>query len=395
MKKLNFYQRAAKLGHPAEGLRTGVTAVLEVASVDALRELLDNGLSEAEREAREEELFGNVPRNTPGEAGLLRRVQGYLYGNTPLSADDRERIKQAFPVKVFTESAEDPVLSGPNDWGTSVGLVIKNYGTVTMNDQAYVTIQNSPLQLTMDNLIRKGTPPAGWGDFNIRGATGPAVGASPAGSTGGDGGTGTNGDCSSVGIAGKSGSNGKPGSTGSTGPTGTAGNDGLASMNAEITVTTKISGASSIFISTRSGTGGVGGAGGKGGNGGKGGTGGNGATCECTGSGAGNGGDGGRGGDGGPGGPGGNGTNAAGSIRVKVPTGQVGMIVANKFTAPVGDGGAGGAPGAGGGGGAAGKGGKHNGDGSSGATGGSGSTGSVGPRGTQVGTPAEVLPGPF
>lgn len=401
MKKLTFLERAAKLGHSAEHLKAGATvsSVITIPHVDALRDFLDDGSSPEERAARELQIFGSPAKSAeeaPGAEGILRRVHAYVFGNTPLCDHDRERLVQAFPMKVAAVSAPNQTYSGPTDLGTSLGLQVFNFGTLTMTNNAYVRIQNTPLQFTVDTYQRQGGgPPSGFGDFNIFGATGGAGATGPAGGTSTNGGTGSGGNCSSVGISGASGGPGGKGATGSTGTIGGAGNPGLASLYANITITTGITGTSNIVVLTRSGTGGVGGTGGAGATGGNGGKGGDGATCDCTGSSAGNGGNGGRGGNGGPGGPGGPGINAGGNVTVQVPSGFISSIIPMKLPAPGGAGGAGGGGGVGGNPGGGGSGGKHNGNGSAGATGGSGTAGATGTQNNQQGTPADILVQPY
>lgn len=401
MKKLSFYERAEKLGHSAEGLKAGhkIASVISIPNIEELRKLLDDGSSDEDRAKREETLFGHIPLTSPetdtSDAGLLRRVHSYVYGNGALADSDREIIGQAFPLDVFAESAANVTYDVPTNLGTSQLMITLNYGTVTINDQACVSVYNSTLNYTMDTLVRNGTPPAGMGDFNILGVTGGTGPAGAAGATGGNGSTGKAGNCSSAGIAGDSGQNGTVGNTGGTGGVGVAGFDGLPSMPATITINQSIQNTNSIIVFTASGGGGTGGVGGQGGTGGIGGNGGNGATCGCTGSGAGNGVNGGVGGNGGTGGQGGNGVNASGNVIVNVPATYLNDINGISGPASPGVGGAGGTGGVGGAGGGGGSGGKHNGNGSGGSTGGNGTNGAKGVQGTQTGTPATIIPKPI
>lgn len=396
MPKQTFFQRAEKLGHSVDRLKAGyaIRSHVTIPDVDALRDFLDDGSDSDARAVNETRLCGDdppPPQSDASQGAILRRVHAFVYGNTELSDQDRELVSQAFPMQL--EAVSDPApqtYSGRNVLATSGNPVVFNFSTVTFNDQAYVTIYNTPLTFTCDNIVRNGAPPTGFGDFNILGATGGTGTTGPVGSAGGAGGGGKDGNCSSAGIAGDSGQNGNTGTVGNTGTSGGTGNAGLASLPATITITNGFTGTSNLIVLTRSGTGGIGGQGGTGGQGGQGGKGGNGATCGCTGSGAGNGAPGGTGGAGGPGGMGGNATAAAGNIIVKVPAAQANSIIQLMYTAPPGAGGTGGAGGAGGAGGGAGSGGKHNSDGSGGPTGTSGAQGATGTQGTSAGAPGQI-----
>lgn len=395
MKKLDFFARSEKLGHSAAALKKGesITSKISVPSIERLKEIFDNGGTPEEKISRTQNLFGKAAKGNVND-DFLQRVNNYLFGDTPLNEGDTALLSQAFPMELTAVSADDYTFNGRNDLGTSQSPVILNYGTVTMNDQAYITIQNTPLQFTCDTLVRNGSAPSGYGDFNILGATGGVGNTGETGTTGGNGSGGKNGNCSSAGIAGDSGQNGSPGNKGGTGGTGFTGSQGLPSQMAEITITTALN-AASLTILTRSGTGGQGGIGGKGGTGGNGGKGGNGATCGCTGSGAGNGNSGGQGGPGGQGGQGGNAVDAAANITVLVPSGDISKVFPQKLQAPAGSGGNGGPGGNGGSGGGKGSGGKHNGDGSTGAGGGKGATGGQGLQGTVAGQPATINVQPY
>jgi hypothetical protein len=398
MEKLDFFERARKLGHTPAALKSGksVRSELTLPDIDSLKDILSHGGTAKERSSQMETLFGDTKMaKGDSQEAFMSRINSFLFGNADLADDDRSKLTQAFPMTVTAVSADDHTYGpGKNDLGTSQNLVILNYNNVTIADQGYVTIQNTPLQFTCDTLTRTGSAPSGHGDFNILGVTGGAQSQAGTGATGGNGSAGKKGNCSSAGIAGDSGQNGTAGKTGGTGGSGIQGNAGLPSQMAQITITTTLD-AASFTVLTRSGTGGQGGQGGKGGTGGNGGKGGNGASCGCTGSGAGNGASGGKGGNGGVGGMGGNGVNAAANIVVTVPATDVGKVFPNKQTAPPGGGGLGGPGGAGGSGGGKGSGGKHNGDGSAGSTGGKGNTGGTGVQGTASGTPAEISVQPY
>jgi hypothetical protein len=394
MKQSKFFARAEQMGHSVEHLKAGhaIRSTITIPDVDALREFMQDDSDAGQREQTQRLMIGGAggAEDDASEAAMMRRVYAFVYGNSELADEDRERIEAAFPLEVQTESVPDVRYTGKNVLATSAAPLVLNYGTVTFDDQAYVTVYNTPLTFTCDSIVRNGSPPPGFGDFNILGATGATGSVGDVGTAGTKGTNGSNGNCSSAGIADRSGSNGNTGTSGGTGTTGGSGKNGLASMPATINITRGFSVADSLYVLTRSGTGGVGGTGGTGGVGGAGGNGGNGATCGCTGSGAGNGAPGGSGGAGGNGGMGGAGTNAAGNIVVKLPAAQTGQVIGLAENAPPGGGGAGGKGGSGGAGGSKGSGGKHNGDGNSGSAGSIGATGTVGMQGPGMGNPATV-----
>ncbi len=402
--KLNFYQRAEKLGHSIERLKAGETiwSTITISDIDTLKLFLDEGLTPAECEKLAEELFGNIPVTDPEKdasaGGILRRVEGFLYGSMPLSDLDRERTKSLFPVTIDAISAQDPPpINTPQNLGTGGTMAYVNYQTMTLENGGYFIIYNKPLTFAVDTLIRNGGGAGQFFDINIFGATGGAGNPGSVGGTGGKGGDGSNGTCSSPGIAGNSGGPGNTGTSGSTGSAGFTGLDGAPSMLANITITTSITGTAPVLtVATRSGTGGAGGPGGTGGVGGQGGKGGDGATCGCEGTNGGNGAPGGRGGVGGTGGAGGNGVDAAANITVTVPIGQLANAVGFTSTAPFGVGGTGGTGGVGGTGGAGGGGGGASGcpghsGGSGSGQGGSGARGGNGLNGTIKGNPALII----
>ncbi|MGL5891389.1 MAG: hypothetical protein ACRC3B_15980, partial [Bacteroidia bacterium] len=264
MAKLDFYQRAEKLGHSVDALKKGLTinSVVSVPNVETLREIYDDGLEAHERDAREQAMFGHIPVTSAADdmstAGITRRVQAHVYGNSPLSDADRKAIQGAFPMSIMAVSSEDQTWTGLTNLGVSTSPVILNYGTLTMADQSYAVIQNTSLSLTADALVRQGTAPSSQSDFNILGVTGANGGQGATGSTGSNGTNGKNGNCSSAGIAGDSGQNGTTGGTGGIGVYGYNGGNGLPSLSANITFATGFTGATNITVFTQSGNGGTG-----------------------------------------------------------------------------------------------------------------------------------------
>lgn len=400
---MDFYERAAKLGHSRSRLDAGETirSTVTIPTIDALKEFLDEGRSPEGRKTLAEDLFGNLevkdPKTDGTAKGILTRVQRFLYGNDPLDEADRRRTQSVFPMKVDAISAANATINTPQNLGTGGTMAYVNYGTLTLESGGYFILYNKPLTFNVDTLIRNGGGTDEFYDINIYGATGSTGNTGGTGGVGGVGSGGGRGTCASPGVAGNSGGPGGTGGTGSVGYTGDVGGAGMASEVAMITITTSIEGSAPLLtVATRSGTGGVGGVGGRGGTGGTGGKGGDGESCGCEGTNGGNGGVGGRGGTGGAGGTGGNGVNANANISVTVPAGQLSNVQKFSWPAPPGSGGnpGGGGPGGGGGNGG-GEGGsgscpKHGG-GSGGGSGGQGNPGSHGNGGTVEGNPAEII----
>jgi hypothetical protein len=387
-------ERAAKLRGgqllPGEML----DSLLTVNTIDDLKELLDPGDGSAAREERTKAMFAGITPPTDDEAGLLRRVHEYVFGNAKLSAADRALVEPAFPLEVRAITVGDKTINSQWDLGTSGAPVfVEIPGTLTIAQGGYITIENTALSLTIGNLVRNGNTGIGtFSDINILGVNGSTgvPGATP--NAPGQAQNGDGGECSSGGIAGHGGGPGDPGATGTVGGTGGAGGNGLPSMPATITINTSIGGtAPQISIATQSGQGGNGGPGGTGSQGGQGGNGGNGVSCGCTGNAGGNGGQGGTGGPGGVGGQGGNGVNAAGNVVVSVPAPYAGKIMKVMIVAPPGTGGGAGAGGAGGPGGGGSNGGKHNNGGNPGGSGSTGGPGTGGAYGTAIGNPANII----
>ncbi|HTV44602.1 MAG TPA: hypothetical protein VMF05_04745 [Stellaceae bacterium] len=389
---LNY--RLGRLGINAADAKRGVVeSVVQVHTLDELRQLLDTGAEDPKRDSALAALLEGIDL---GDDGLLERVHSHLFGTAPISAADKAAAEVRLPLTVHvTASAEPKTISAPWDLSTPNGeLRVVVLSDFTMNNGGNVICYKTPLQFTCETLTRNGSPGAP-GDFNILGATGAAIPAPSKPPTPGQAQSGAPGQCSSAGIAGSGGGNGTRGATGTQGAPGATGNSGIPSQMAIITVTRQVTVPTGyqVIVATRSGTGGNGQPGGPGGDGGQGGNGGDGRTCGCTGNGGGSGAQGGTGGTGGPGGPGGNAVNASGNIVVTVPAGDLAKLLQGGLpqVVPPGNGGAGGPPGSGGPGGGGGSGGKGNGGGSRGGTGPAGATGAQAGPGTVSGQPAKVV----
>jgi hypothetical protein len=370
-----------------------IDALITVRSVDQLKDLLDSGATEAEREAHVRAMFESIDAASEPDGGLLRRVHFYVYGNDPLSAEDRAAIEVAFPLQVRVITAVDKTIDSQWDLGTSVTPMVKVcLGTLTMNQGGYVSIENTMLDFRVDDLIRNGNAgPNIPGDFLILGVPGTRGrdGSSPP--PPGQAQSGAPGECSSGGVSGHGGGNGSPGVAGTPGGGGEDGQDGLPSLSATIMINNSIGGtAPQIVIATQSGSGGAGGNGGNGSAGGQGGNGGNGVTCGCTGNAGGTGAQGGKGGSGGNGGNGGNGVDAQADVVVQAPAAFLDKITGVRTPAPPGLGGAAGLAGPGGAGGAGSTGGKDNPGGDPGGQGAAGDPATAGKAGTVTGQPAFV-----
>ena len=395
---MTFHERAAKLGlgdptmWPGEEIDTFIT----IDNIDTLKNLLGFDGDKAAGEARVKALFDGIKIGSDPESALLLRVHQFIFGAAELSAEDRKLVDSAFPLVMESIAALNKTIDTPWDLGESTSPLRVDVGTLTINQGAYITIQNRLLaDFKVDHVIRNGnTGNPSFGDFNILGVAG-ATGTTPATPAAPDQAQhGKPGNCSSAGVAGDPGGNGSPGAEGTPGSTGGKGGDGLPSMPANIEITNSITfgaNASQLIIRTMSGAGGTGGQGGGGSAGGQGGNGGNGTSCGCTGNAGGTGGPGGRGGTGGTGGPGGNAVDAAGNIIVKVPAAYSNLIIRVPMQAQPGVGGGPGAAGTGGPGGGASSGGKYNSGGLGGGRGATGNPGNSGPDGTRVGAAAQIL----
>jgi hypothetical protein len=396
--KLNFWERAAMLGHSIEDLKAGkaVTSEVVIDNMAQFKRFVEAGMTPQQMEELAQDLFGNIPATDPkthaNECEIIRRVEGYLYGVAPLYEEDEERTKHIFPMVIGALSQETFVVDKGYDLGTGGNLGVVNHETMEFRDGGYYVLYNKGLTFMVDTLIRNGGGAGEFYDINILGATGATGDPGSQPSPGGGGTGGKKGTCRSPGIAGNNGETGERGLTGVVGGAGGTGNDGRPSLGATITISKGLTGSKlPLQIYTRSGAGGPGGAGGKGATGGPGGRGGDGETCGCQGTNGGPGGPGGHGGTGGTGGAGGNGVDASANIVVIVPEGQTDRFVGVTASAPAGKGGNGGPGGGAGGGAEGGAGGKHHSSGGKGPIGSGGTGGNRGADGTKPGNPARII----
>ncbi|MFD7102028.1 hypothetical protein [Streptomyces celluloflavus] len=326
-----FYAEARRLGHDEGALRDGrpVSNVVYAKDVQDLKDLLQDGASEEQRQQRLTQLRERVPQyfeedNRHVQHLTVRTVAAVLAGHQH-SPEDLRDLQGAFPMAVNTLSLPDKVLKAGQPWdlGTSTSPQVINLGRLQMEAGSSIIIRNTPLTLTVQDLIcDAGTPPATPNGVNyhlaVLGATGAKGGDGKAGDAGQTGDQGRDGTCAS----GQSGGYGKDGGNGKSGDDGQRGEMGRAALGATITVARSIGGTGGMFVvMTKSGDGGNGGDGGAGGDGGDGGRGGGADKCGCNCGKPGNGGSGGNGGNGGIGGSGGDAVDGL-DIYLTVPPGQ-------------------------------------------------------------------------
>jgi hypothetical protein len=386
--------RFTKFGITPEAIQSGqpIQTSVMVYDIHQLRELLDHGLSDADRQAHVDALFQDV--DAAGEdQELLQRVQSFVQGAGDLSTEDHEAVAPSFPLRanVFLASGPKTINS---EWDISTpdgSYQIIEITDLTIEQGGYIVCRSTPLSFTCNTLTRTGNSGTNMSDFNILGRTPPTPPTPPPPGTAGQASKGKDGECSSAGIAGSGGQRGTDGFPGTPGTPGSPAANGTPSQPATIAITNTLT-ADRLTVFTQSGPGGQGGNGGAGGKGQQGGNGGDGVSCGCTGNGGGPGANGGQGGVGGAAGDGGNAVDAAGNVVVKVPsTSDIGKVLPASVPAPPGNPGMPGPGGDGGGGGGGGSGGKHNSGGGNGGSGGPGGTGAQGRAGTVSGKAAQVI----
>ena len=392
-----------------------VQARINLHNETQLKDLLDIGLSPEQRSQHADALLDGitVPAGQPG-VPLLHALIRHVIGNDELSDEDRAQLAPALPITahVTTQKPAGEPPRGPGGGAKPTPMQVDHVWDVSTPDGSLKVIdlpngiellnggcivaRSTPLHFTCAFLTREGAPPAGYGDFNILGATGAPVPTPPTPPPAAQAAAGAPGQCSSAGIAGEGGGPGSPGlPQGTVGAAGLAGSNGIASAIATISIRGslgfRVAPKQRLVVATQSGPGGQGGDGSQGGPGQQGGNGGNGATCDCTGNNGGAAGPGGNGGTGGRAGDGGNGTAAAGNIAVLVPRGtSTSVVQAVSTPAPPGQPGN---PGPGGPGGAAGQpgaAGKHSTAGATAGPGPAGDPGAPGNAGTHTGAAAQV-----
>ncbi len=286
MAKMDFYSRAEKFGHKGN-LETGVTTVLEVKSLEKLKELLNQNemvypYFSANEAAKEE----------TSEMDVVSKVYRYLFGGLDqLMEEDMGVIAYGFPMKVTVFSKKN-LLVDSTQTIEKEQLVIYNCETVNFTEKGSLVVLNTDWVLFADTIVAPESPNSAINTINIVGKDGTH---GQNGADGGNGNHGTNGADGSVRCHGNPGTNGNNGSCGGEGYMGTG------HKSAEICIINELKGI--LTVQTRSGNGGNAGNGGHGGTGGNGGHGGNVHKGTCTDI------DGGNGGNGGSGGHGGNGAN--------------------------------------------------------------------------------------
>ena len=324
MNKLNFLERAAKLGHNVSALEAGQEqeSELTIPDIDSLKALFhnsDSSIGQAEMSTIAQTQVSTQPSSSVDEpVSLTHKMQAFLHNNGPLSESDRAMMGSIFPIKIKAVSIPSVTINSPTILGASQQPTLLNYGTITLTDTGIITVQGVSIVLNIDNFIRMGNPPATMGDINILGIKGMDGVPGMKGGNGPDGGPNGN------------------GGNGANGQFGSHATDGLPSQEAIINIIQSVQSSSPIIVYTSTGAGGRGGNGGGGGNGGSGGS----ASPYPT--------HGGNGGNGGGGGNGGSSPNANGNVMVYVNSNYINSINGVSVDTPAGLGGDGGPGGLGG-----------------------------------------------
>lgn len=390
-------ERAQILGHSVEDIKAGktVSSVVTVKSAEQLKSLTTMCQSTPPAVAEAVSTPDEGKAESSGlqdKKALQKKLDAYLFNGRPLTDDEKATINRVlFPLKVYTESAQNATYNTPTFLNqTPTSYLYYNYGTVTLNNNASVTVQSSQLCYAMDTLVKNSTPPSGTGDFNVVGIDGQPGTTGKQGNSGTAGGQGGCGGCYMHGTGGKCQPPGYPGqSDGTDGGPGGQGNPGTPNESANFYISGTIqTTAQNVIFQTSTGMGGTGGIGGTGGAGGAGGIGANGTESRfgycCR---AGDGGPGGNGMTGGTGGNGGTTPSPNGDVTIYAQDQYIdsNFIQRNQVTvqAPAGAAGLPGPAGAGGSGGNA-DGGPCSGTGSRGRAGAAGSPGQPGNPGNSV-----------
>jgi hypothetical protein len=252
-----------------------------------LKDLLDIGLTPEQRSQHADALLDGitVPAGQPG-VPLLHRLIRHVVGNDELSDEDRAQLAPALPITahVITQKLAAEPAKGPGGGTKPAPMQVDSVWDVSTPDGSLKVIdlpngiellpggcivaRSTPLHFTCTSLLREGAPPAGYGDFNILGATGAAVPTPPIPPPAAQAAAGAPGQCSSVGIAGEGGGPGSPGlQSGTAGAPGLVGNNGIASAIATISITGslgfRVTPKEQLVVATQSGPGGPGGAAGQ------------------------------------------------------------------------------------------------------------------------------------
>lgn len=306
-------ERAKILGHSVKDIKAGkiVSSVVTVKSLEQLKSL--SMLCQSTSPAVADTVTTSDETKTEfsglqDKAALQKKLDAHLFKGRSLTDDEKATINRVlFPLTVYTESSQNVIYSSPTLLNqTPTSYLYYNYGTVTLNNNASVTVQSSPLCYAMDTLVKNSTPPSGSGDFNVVGIDGQSGAPGQPGSPGTAGSPGYCG-CLLHGHGGPC-DPGQPGqSNGSNGTTGGQGAQGTPSEAATLYISGNIqTTVQNVIFQTSTGVGGNGGAGGIGGAGGDGGQGGTGGVSRynyccysAIGGAGGNGKSGGNGGDGG------------------------------------------------------------------------------------------------
>ena len=186
-----------------------------------LKDLLDLGLTPEQRSQHADALLDGitVPAGQPG-VPLLHRLIRHVIGNDELSDEDRAQLAPALPITahVVTQKLAAEPAKGPGGGTKQAPMQVDSVWDVSTPDGSLMVIdlpngiellpggcivaRSTPLHFTCTSLLREGTPRAGYGDFNILGATGAPVPTPPTPPPPAQAAAGAPGQCSSAGIAG-------------------------------------------------------------------------------------------------------------------------------------------------------------------------------------------------
>ncbi|MEZ4989150.1 MAG: hypothetical protein R2824_02010 [Saprospiraceae bacterium] len=132
--KTTFYDRAKKYGHSIEALKAGMTvsSTITVNNVDQLKHIFNEHIVDPDSKIGKL-LFEGIPAADDADgsmSGVLRRVQAFIYQDAELSAMDRQKIANGFPMEVELTSAENYTPTAPVSINSPTQPKVYNYGTL-------------------------------------------------------------------------------------------------------------------------------------------------------------------------------------------------------------------------------------------------------------------------
>jgi len=147
-----FLARAEQLGHSrTELLRNGSqTTMVTVHDLEELQALVRDKDPEMAnlREQHLAELTKSRQRTIPED------IESYLYGNGELTTLQLRIVKTGFPVEIIISSVVDRTMAhGETVIGPSAAPTVWNYGTLRFYSDSYLTVKNTYLTLTAQQLF--------------------------------------------------------------------------------------------------------------------------------------------------------------------------------------------------------------------------------------------------